>query len=125
MLSGSPGVKPNIVPWSRVTRLTPATMALAVMAGPEGNFTGSFCPVARIFTLVPPISITSTFIIEAPRRIGEDNRGGVGSRLAAEVRSSRNGPCWQLSVVVDDQPVAFQHRRISRVLIEIAQRWVV
>src|SRR5438552_8765564 len=33
--------------------------------------------------------------------------------------------CWQLSVVVHDQPVAFQHRRISRVLIQIAQRWIV
>jgi hypothetical protein len=30
--------------------------------------------VARIFTLVPTISITSTFIIEVPRRIGEDIR---------------------------------------------------
>src|SRR6266487_3599728 len=95
------------------------------MAGPEGNFIGSCCPVARVFTLVPPISITSTFIIEVPRRIGEDNRGEVGSRLAAKVRSSRNSPCWQLSAIVHDQPVAFQQRRISRVLIEIAQRWIV
>jgi hypothetical protein len=44
---------------------------------------------------------------------------------AAKIRSSRNSPCWQLSAVVHDQPVAFQHRRISRVLIEIAQRWIV
>src|SRR6266487_4958794 len=110
---------------SRVRFLTPATIALAVMAGPEGNFMGSCCPVARIFTLVPPISITSTFIIEVPRYIGADNRAEVGSRLAAKVCSSRNSPCWQLSAVVHDQPVAFQHRRISRVLIEIAQRWIV
>ena len=79
-------------------------IAVAVMAGPEGNFTGSCCPVARIFTLVPPISITSTFIIEVSRRIGEDNRGKVGSRLAAKVRSSRNSPCWQLSAVVHGEP---------------------
>src|SRR6266496_3018289 len=102
---------------SRVRFLTPATIALAVMAGPEGNFIGACCPVARIFTLVPPISITSTFIIEVPRRIGQDNRGEVGSRLAAKVCSSRNSPCWQLSAVVHNQSVAFQHRRISRVLI--------
>ena len=44
---------------------------------------------------------------------------------AAKVRPSRNSPCWQLSAVVHHQPVAFQHRRISRVLIEIAQRWIV
>jgi hypothetical protein len=44
--------------------LDPATIALAVMAGPEKNFIGSRCPVAKIFTLVPPISIPSTFIIE-------------------------------------------------------------
>src|SRR6266480_4824001 len=110
---------------SRVRSLTPATIALGVMAGPEGNFTGSCRPVARIFTLVPPISSTSTFIIEVARRIGEDNRGEVGSRLAATVRSSRNSPCWQLSAVVHDQLIAFQHRRISRVLIEIAQCWIV
>jgi hypothetical protein len=45
------------------------------------------------------------------------DRGEVGSRLAAKVCSSRNSPCWQLSAVVHHQPVAFQHRRISRVLI--------
>src|SRR6266699_3278412 len=71
---------------SRVRFLTPATIALAVMVGPEGNFIGSCCPVARIFMLVPPISITSTFIIEVPRHVGEDNRGEVGSRLPAKVR---------------------------------------
>src|SRR6266487_1579494 len=71
---------------SRVRFLTPATIALAVMAGPEGNFMGSCCPVARIFTLVPPISITSTFIIEVLRRIGEDNPRQ--SRLAVSCESS-------------------------------------
>src|SRR6266513_3913477 len=110
---------------SRVRCLTPATIALAVMAGPEENFIGSCCPVARIFMLVPPISITSTFIIEVSRYIDEDNHGEVGSRLAAKVRSSRNSTCWQLSAVVHHQPVAFQHRRISRVLIEIAQCWII
>ena len=30
-----------------------------------------------------------------------------------------------MSAIVHDQPVAFQHRRVSRVLIEIAQRWIV
>jgi hypothetical protein len=29
-----------------------------------------------------------------------------------------------MSAIVHDQPVAFQHRRISRVLIEVAQRWI-
>src|SRR6266478_7659304 len=89
MLSGSPDVKPNIAPWSRVTRLTPATMALAVMAGPEGNFIGSCCPVARIFMLVPPISITSTFIIEVSSNLAsfhENNR----ARDTGDNRSHQN-----------------------------------
>src|SRR5437762_3110900 len=110
---------------SRVRFLTPATIALAVMAGPEGNFMGSCCPVARIFTLVPPISITSTFIIEVPSRSVRITAAEVGSRLAVKVRSSRKSPRWPLSAVVHDQPVAFQHRRISRVLIEISQRWII
>src|SRR5205085_12343263 len=70
------------------------------------------------------LAITSTFMIEVPRHIGQDTRGEVGSRLAAKVPSSRNSPCWQMSAIVHDQPVAFQHRRISRVLIELAQRWI-
>src|SRR6266480_8131122 len=102
---------------SRVCFLTPATITLAVMVGPDGNFLGSCCPVANIFTLVPPTSITSTFIIEVPRRIGEDNRGEVGSRLAAKVRSSRNSPCWQLSAVVRDEALLLQYRFIGRILI--------
>src|SRR6266513_6487711 len=110
---------------SRLRCLTPATIALAVMVGPEGNFIGSCCPVARIFTLVPPISNTSTFIIEVPRHIGEDNRGEVGSRLAAKVRSSRNSPCWQLSAVVHDEALLLQYRFIGRILIYISERWVV
>jgi hypothetical protein len=32
------------------------------MVGPEGNFRGFSCPVARIFTLVPPTSTTRIFM---------------------------------------------------------------
>ena len=34
--------------------------------GPDGNLRGSSCPVARILTFVPPISITSTFMMKSP-----------------------------------------------------------
>ncbi len=46
---------------SAVSFLTPATIRRGVSLGPEGNFRGSAWPVASIFTLVPPMSITSTF----------------------------------------------------------------
>src|SRR5262249_6890234 len=42
--------------------LTPATICLGVNLGPDGNSRDRFCPVARIFTWVPPTSTTSTFI---------------------------------------------------------------
>src|SRR5215472_14984116 len=32
------------------------------MFGPDGNFSGCFCPVANIFTFVPPTSIARTFM---------------------------------------------------------------
>src|SRR5512132_347419 len=41
-------------------RWTPDTMRCGVRFGPETNFRGSFCPVARIFTWVPPTSMTRT-----------------------------------------------------------------
>src|SRR5262245_17340849 len=47
--------------------LTPATIRLGVSAGPEENLRGSRCPVTRIFTLFPPISITSTFMSYSSR----------------------------------------------------------
>src|SRR5262249_35938777 len=43
--------------------LTPRTICSAVSAGPEGNSRCSSCPVARIFTCVPPTSTTSTFMV--------------------------------------------------------------
>src|SRR5262249_47599645 len=39
----------------------PATICLALNSGPERTLRYSFCPVARIFTCVPPTSTTSTF----------------------------------------------------------------
>src|SRR5262249_22104212 len=42
--------------------LTPTTICSAVSVGPEGNLRGSSCPVARILTVVPPTSTTSTFM---------------------------------------------------------------
>src|SRR5205814_10561723 len=38
------------------------------------------------------------------------------------VLSSRTVPL--MSAIVHDQPVAFRHRRISRVLIDVARRWI-
>src|SRR5580704_10071363 len=49
---------------SLVICFTPATICLGVIFGPDGNFLGSFCPVARTLTLVPPTSTTSTFILK-------------------------------------------------------------
>jgi hypothetical protein len=37
------------------------TIFRGVMLGPEGYFRGSFSPVARSLTFVPPTSITRTF----------------------------------------------------------------
>src|SRR4029077_4818168 len=42
--------------------LTPETISWAVRVGPEESFRGSSCPVARIFTLCPPTSQTSTLM---------------------------------------------------------------
>ena len=42
----------------RVAFLTTRIILAAVMEGPEGIFTGCFCPVIRSLTCVPPTSIT-------------------------------------------------------------------
>src|ERR1700747_744855 len=47
---------------SRVSSLTPTTIASGVNLGPVANFRGSLCPVARIFTLCPPTSTTRTLV---------------------------------------------------------------
>src|SRR5271155_3831473 len=41
----------------RVAFFTARTILAAVMEGPDGIFTGSFCPVIRSLTFVPPTSI--------------------------------------------------------------------
>src|SRR5271165_4385442 len=41
---------------------TPATICLAVSAGPDANFRGSHSPLTSTFTWLPPTSITSTFM---------------------------------------------------------------
>src|SRR5580658_266617 len=46
---------------SLVSSLTPETICRGVIFGPDGNFRGSFRPVARTLTVVPPTSTTSTF----------------------------------------------------------------
>src|SRR5262249_41018689 len=48
---------------SPASSLTPRTICSAVSPGPEGNSRRSSCPVARIFTCVPPTSTTSTFMV--------------------------------------------------------------
>src|SRR5262249_44340288 len=50
---------------SLATFLTPATICLGVNLGPDGNSRDCFCPVTRIFTWVPPISTTNTFIVSS------------------------------------------------------------
>src|SRR5262245_16347304 len=47
---------------SSASALTLATIASGVRVGPDGNFRGSACPLARHLTLVPPISTTRAFI---------------------------------------------------------------
>src|SRR5215472_1433881 len=43
---------------SRTDFLTTRTILRGVMVGPDGYFRGSFCPLASIFTFVPPRSMT-------------------------------------------------------------------
>ncbi len=47
---------------SFVASRTPATICSGVRCLPDGNFRGVCCPVARNFTLVPPMSMTRIFI---------------------------------------------------------------
>src|SRR5260370_34426669 len=49
----------------RASFLTPATICSGVSVGPETNSRCSSCPVARIFTWVPPTSMTRTFTVLA------------------------------------------------------------
>src|SRR5262249_39837792 len=42
------------------------TIRLGVSIGPDRNDRTSVCPLARIFTEVPPTSMTSTFLPEGP-----------------------------------------------------------
>src|SRR5215831_10126167 len=52
---------------SLVICLTPETIWLGFIFGPDGNLRRSFCPVARTLTLVPPTSITNTFMTDPPK----------------------------------------------------------
>src|SRR5215469_7590733 len=74
----------------RASFLTPATICIGVIVGPDGNFRRSVCPVARIFTLVPPMSMANTFI-EMFTRI---------SRLNVSLKLSR-----QLNIVNAESPL--------------------
>src|SRR6266446_1165614 len=58
--------------------LTSDTIRLGVSVGPDANARRSCCPVARIFTEVPPTSTTSTF------RLGDDLTRPA--RLAGSIR---------------------------------------
>src|SRR5262249_60880623 len=53
---------------SSASLLTPVTICSAVSVGPDGNSRTTFCPVARIFTWVPPTSTTSTCMMQPPLR---------------------------------------------------------
>src|SRR5215467_1554554 len=63
------------------SRLTPDTMRWGVNPGPETNFRGSSCPVARIFTCVPPTSMTRTpmAMSRVPRLAGLRQVGALGA----------------------------------------------
>src|SRR6516162_6601798 len=52
---------------SRTDFLTTWTILRGVMAGPDGYFRGSFCPLASILTFVPPRSMTRTLADFAAR----------------------------------------------------------
>src|ERR1035438_4282581 len=67
-LATGPGYPIDITSYfqSAASFLTPATIAFGVRFGPEGNLRPSCCPVPRIFTLVPPTSMVSTFISRPP-----------------------------------------------------------
>src|SRR6187401_2044712 len=60
--------------------LMPATIFLGVRIRPDGNFSGVFCPLARIFTVVPPTSTTSTRMRCLPDwpRVLDRERGALG-----------------------------------------------
>ena len=62
-LMTTPGYPIDAAPYfqSFASLLTPATICLAVSLGPDENSRNCFCPVARIFTCVPPISTTRIF----------------------------------------------------------------
>src|SRR6266850_5856310 len=49
----------------RASFLTPAAICWGVSVGPEANSRCSSCPVARVFTWVPPMSTTRTFTVLA------------------------------------------------------------
>src|SRR5262245_27796204 len=62
------------------SRLTPDTMRWGVRFGPETNLRDSSCPVARIFTWVPPTSMTRTPVAmsRAPSLAGLREDGALG-----------------------------------------------
>src|SRR5215831_15866948 len=78
---------------SLASSLAPATICSAVRVGPEANFRGSLCPVARSLTLVPPTSTTSTFManslagLRKGGALGGDHRHELVPRLHERLRS--------------------------------------
>src|SRR5262249_59913391 len=83
---------------SPASSLTLATICSAVRVGPEGKLRGSSCPVARIFTLVPPTSTTrilheATPILTVPRaQAGEHRHGRRQPPKRSISRSASGGP---------------------------------
>src|SRR6516225_1139174 len=51
---------------SAASFFTPETIRPGVSVGPDRKARISVCPLARIFTEVPPTSMTSTFLREGP-----------------------------------------------------------
>src|SRR5271170_60160 len=80
----------------RVAFLMTRIILAAVMEGPEGIFTGSFCPVISSLTCVPPTSITRTlrcFAFGCGVFIGV--LAGEGSKVYPEAANSQTAtsPC--------------------------------
>src|SRR5262245_32205433 len=115
---------------------TPATMDSGDSVGPDGNFRGSDCPVARIFTFVPPTSTTRTFMSITPRsghraRLDvTDVRGVFGDRPIARELSRRGhieddlaGPGVRRRVQLAELLVRFDERReVRQVHVVVAVR---
>src|SRR6516165_8510899 len=69
---------------SAASFFTPETIRVGVSVGPDRNDRIAVCPLARIFTEVPPTSTTSTFLPEESL---------ASTSLIRDPNSASNGAC--------------------------------